>query len=988
MLKHFTVASRRLLSAGFGVNSLSANSESKVGVNGLIALRGDLDTMHCSSSPSRSSVVDCLSLAPIPFVEMNSSRACFVGLPVELCERSQVLLYRLDVDDYEKGGDEGAWIHLFAETRYRLWVNGEFVSSGPARFVQSAPLYDSLDLEPYLAAGRNCIAVEVHHYGCSSFQTMPGGRDGFIAWGGAGGLDFSTPGEWKVRRLSGWANDASLYSFALNACEIRDTRETDEAWYLPGALDDGWKPARLLPQAERVWGDLAPRSVPVPLFEKAEPACTVVEGKLKNLGEVFGIHFPDTYLGPPRSIESGLSVAVQFWVKSEKEREIDFWHHWGTYWVNGDRFGEDSEERAGMRIVSTVSLKEGWNCFCACVNYPPNTVYWDCLFRLPSGMQAAAYPKNGVKDHLKVSPLLREEELSHWIVHGDPREDAEWLVCSGDVWSVTPARLMAWQQLDTATEAADDPKQGRVWVFDFGREFVGHVEIEIEGADGQIVDVGFDEWQQPNGFIDLYRTNPFVHTVDRYVIRGGGAQRIIGLNPRGGRYIQMVLYASQGAETIGTLKGVKVIETRTLSGCEGSFENGHSIDEAIWKASVNTVIGSAEDVYSDSPWRERGAYIGDFTVNQLVQCLIDSDQRIARRCLQLFAQAQRDDGQFACVAPAYHRMAHEDFSLIWVLGLWEHWSVTGDASLVEELWPNLQRLWASSIWQEDSTGLWGAEGMNLFIDWGVLLDERKGQANAVLNALRIHTLEKSAALAEVIGRNGQATEFREEAQRVRKQFSAALWIESESRYAACISKEGTLSETSAAHANLLAWVFEIGSAVQVEQVQEYLFDFLEGNFELGVSKGKFAGHIELYFFRYLLSAMSERGHADRALRLIRQHWGPVVEDGFGTLPECFHRFRAGLGSRCHGWSGYPAVWYTNWVLGLRQEKPGDLDSWVLDPVRLAGIDRALGVMPHRHGSIRVEWKRGSDEALDFEVVAPKQVTVKTAVAADSRNKIA
>ncbi|MDQ8181423.1 family 78 glycoside hydrolase catalytic domain [Pelagicoccus sp. SDUM812005] len=570
---------------------------------------------------------------------------------------------------------------------------------------------------------------------------------------------------------------------------------------------------------------------------------------------------------------------------------------------------------------------------------------------------------------------MDEQSQNEWIVAGQPVENADWIAADGDPWKLTPARLMAWQKLKM--EFGSDSKEdgGTVLVFDFGREVLGHVELEVDAEPGQIIDVGYDEWQQPNGMIDLYRTNPFVHTVDRYVLRGG-LQKITGLNPRGGHVVQVVMYPAAGAEKKPTLNSLNVIETRTLKAAKGMFADGNPTDEAIWRAALATVIGSAEDVYSDSPWRERGAYIGDFTVNQLLQGLIDADLRIARRCLQLFAQSQLENGQFACVAPAHHRTPHEDFSLIWVLGLWEHWAMSGDKSIVEELWPHLLRLWESSVWQAGPTGLWGSEGMKLFIDWGVRLEDRQGVANAVLNALRILALEKSAALALELGHTDEAEAFQGEALKVREAFASALWIAAEGRYAACIESKGTMSTSPAAHSNLLAWSLKIGSASQLESVQSYLFDLLEGNLELGLKEGRFAGHIELYFFRYLLSEMAERGFGERALSLIRTHWGPLVEDGFGTLPECFYRFKDGMGSRCHGWSGYPAVWYTKWVLGLRQEFAGDPDHWILDPLRIEGIDQAEGSLPHRLGLIRVAWTREPDCSLKVEIEAPDGVRVR------------
>lgn len=67
----------------------------------------------------------------------------------------------------------------------------------------------------------------------------------------------------------------------------------------------------------------------------------------------------------------------------------------------------------------------------------------------------------------------------------------------------------------------------------------------------------------------------------------------------------------------------------------------------------------------------------------------------------------------------------------------------------------------------------------------------------------------------------------------------------------------------------------------------------------------------------------------------------------------------------------------NWVLGLRQEAEGDPDRWVLDPLRLEGINHAIGEMPHRLGLIRVSWYREAGVGLKVEIEAPEGVTVRS-----------
>ena len=52
-----------------------------------------------------------------------------------------------------------------ADNRYRLFVNGRFVSSGPQRSDLMHWRYETVDLAPYLRAGRNVLAALVWNWG-------------------------------------------------------------------------------------------------------------------------------------------------------------------------------------------------------------------------------------------------------------------------------------------------------------------------------------------------------------------------------------------------------------------------------------------------------------------------------------------------------------------------------------------------------------------------------------------------------------------------------------------------------------------------------------------------------------------------------------------------------------------------------------------------------------------------------------------------------
>lgn len=117
-----------------------------------------------------------------------------------------------------------AMLHLFADTRYRLWVNGEVVAYGPARFLPTHPEYDSVDIRPWLRRGPNAVVVEANSFGESSNDSMPS-VGGFVAWGKVqtdrGAIGLGTPGEWKMCRCDAWDADAPLYSFSQAIARTR-----------------------------------------------------------------------------------------------------------------------------------------------------------------------------------------------------------------------------------------------------------------------------------------------------------------------------------------------------------------------------------------------------------------------------------------------------------------------------------------------------------------------------------------------------------------------------------------------------------------------------------------------------------------------------------------------------------------------------------------------------------------------------------------------
>ncbi|HSK08605.1 MAG TPA: alpha-L-rhamnosidase C-terminal domain-containing protein [Vicinamibacterales bacterium] len=74
-------------------------------------------------------------------------------------------------------------VHVTADNRYQLWVNGVRVVWGPARGDLNHWRYETVDLAPHLRPGRNVVAAVVWNYGELAPEAQTTWRTGFLIQG-------------------------------------------------------------------------------------------------------------------------------------------------------------------------------------------------------------------------------------------------------------------------------------------------------------------------------------------------------------------------------------------------------------------------------------------------------------------------------------------------------------------------------------------------------------------------------------------------------------------------------------------------------------------------------------------------------------------------------------------------------------------------------------------------------------------------------------
>jgi hypothetical protein len=174
-------------------------------------------------------------------------------------------------------------VHVSADNRYRLFVNGVQVSSGPQRSDLMHWRYESVDLARHLRVGRNVVAALVWNWGAERPVAQFSRQTAFLLQGNSPREAIVNSGpEWKVLRNEGYApipvagNAVGGY-YASPPGEALDARRYPWHWEQPDFVEQGWAPAaagegfrarRTQPRASNPFGEaggwqLLPRSIPM-----------------------------------------------------------------------------------------------------------------------------------------------------------------------------------------------------------------------------------------------------------------------------------------------------------------------------------------------------------------------------------------------------------------------------------------------------------------------------------------------------------------------------------------------------------------------------------------------------------------------------------------------------------------------------------------------------------------------------------------------------
>ena len=384
----------------------------------------------------------------------------------------------------------------------------------------------------------------------------------------------------------------------------------------------------------------------------------------------------------------------------------------------------------------------------------------------------------------------------------------------------------------------------------------------------------------------------------------------------------------------------------------GSFRSSDNRLNRIFDTAVRTVHLCCQDYLWDGIKRDRLVWMGDTHPETMAILQIFGADSILPESLDYMAAVTPPD-KWMNTIPTY--------TLWWIRNLAEWYRYTGDRAYLERHADYLEKTFDHVLTGMNETNEWRA---GVFLDWPTKHNDPAQIAGT--QGLALITARETEFLAETLVRPALAEKAR--------------------GMAAKLAKLRPDPNGAKSAASLLA-------LSGLRDSKEIFAQVLGQNGHSGVST---------FYGYYVLEAMSAAGEHQRALDTVRDYWGAMLDVGATSFWEdfnlawtnncfridelpvpgkkdihgdygefCYPGFRHSL---CHGWSGGPAPWCINHVLGIR---PLDVGCRTIEVKPFLGdLEWAEGAMALPDGNaVTVKLTRLPDGKAGIKVDAPDWVEV-------------
>lgn len=875
---------------------------------------------------------------------------------------------------------EEATLHIVADSRYWLYVNGRLIGRGPMRSWPDELYYDSYDAAQDLSIGENTIAVLVHHFGISTFQSIeaPAGLIARLEWRGKreAGLVMSDE-SWRVLPHAGYERRVPRISCQQGWAEVYDANRFDADWMMPDFDDRAWLGAKKANLAND-HRTLIPRDIPFLASEWVPPKTVLLTQEVAPKGlnvtvDLRPVLFQDAFDANARVFTAYLVSTIR--ASKPMRGKVTFPWPRGLA-LFGDFRINDRIYRRGEARQADIELDAGDNLFLMDISARSNGFFFYMNLELENACEISfAAPFSSQHRFAVLGPFAAKQfmnigvERDNAIDWDDPLYRAAFLASTPDELkryralmsfvseeNVSDSNVWMDSVFQTAHTSTDAPpvdglsmpeaKDGCASqiMLDFGRQTSGFLTFEVTAPSGAVLDFYGLEYLGEDGRAEHTEG---LNNCLRYV-SAGGRQRYQSVVRRGLRYLAVTAWQCEGAVHFHQLQ---VEESLYPALRQGEFSCSDEQLNQIWEISARTIRLCMEDVFVDCPAYEQVFWVGDLRIAALAAYHVRGAYALARHSLLLAAKSVRRSGVVECQAPSGHQALIPAWTLFWMDACKDYFDYTKDMDFLRAVYEPMKQSADFFIDRLNGMGLLQTQAFNM-LDWAGMDTPDDG----IVAHQNMSLVKSLAHLSEIANQlcDAQAKEYYADASaKLKDAVRRHLWDDAVCAYIDCIHADGARSTTFSLQTQMMAYLSDCYTqATQATQarLEAILLNPPESFVRIGSPFASF------FYFQ----ALEKAGHAGLVLEKIRTLWGGMLQPGATTCWETFPGYEQGrlTRSHCHAWSASPAYFLHRYVLGFRA--PHQSTAQPQKPPDFPEIEWARGAVPVLQNDIQIKWTRYSD----------------------------
>ena len=500
-----------------------------------------------------------------------------------------------------------------------------------------------------------------------------------------------------------------------------------------------------------------------------------------------------------------------------------------------------------------------------------------------------------------------------------------------------------WSGLLTGDAITVPARQHVSVLLDFEDYHCGYLQASLLGGTDARLQV---QWAESLYEVaDVAAVNHRTPKGDRSVIHGkvftgfgdcihhhGGRLRYLAPWWRSGRYLLVTITTGTDALTIADLRPLSTHYPVTPSWRFACDDAGL---EAAAQLCERGLVMCMHETHVDCPYYEQLNYVGDTRIQMLIAYVMQHDDRLARRTLQLFERSRWSTGLVAERCPSDPYQVSATYSLVWPLMLHDHLLWRDDREFIRSMLVPMRAMLEELVrYEDDNELLCNLPGWS-FVDWvrgwdrGMPPGAEFG-VSAPVNLQYLLALRAAAAIERSCGDDLLAHRTERRAELLAAAIRDAFWNDERGLFADDLEHR-SWSE----HSQALALLGEVLIGDDRDRCLKNLLHAPELH------------RCTVYFSFYLFEALALCGEGSELRRRLN-FWCELREQGFTTTVEQPEPSR----SDCHAWAAHPLFHLLASLAGVRPAAPG------FKRVHIApspgGLSRIAGDVPHPQGRIHIE----------------------------------